>query len=181
MTKREIWKPIPGYLNYKVSNLGRVKSIGRMDARGERRKGKILSRTMNPSGYMMVTLYEGGQRKTYTVHKLVASAFIGDRPNGTEVNHIDEDKTNNSADNLEYVTRLENVRHGTRTARASASMVNHPSKSAPVAQIAADGSVVAVYPSQHEAMRQTGVNNKNISQACLGEKHTAGGYRWERV
>ena len=179
MTNVEIWKPIPGYLNYKVSNFGRVKSIQRLDARGERRKGRILKQAKNPRGYMMVTLYEDGKRTTVTVHKLVMSAFAGERPDGLEVNHIDENKNNNSLENLEYVTRLQNIHHGTRTERATRHMINNPRKSKRVIQYTLDGDFVSEYPSQFEAMRQTGICNRDISAACNGKRKHAGGYKWE--
>ena len=118
----EIWKPIPGYLNYNVSNLGRVRSLGRF-VHGNHGdyfiEGRILKPIKNKGGYLKVNISVNGHRQEHKIHQLVMSAFVGDSPDGLQVNHIDEDKTNNRLDNLEYVTPKENINHGTHNARVS--------------------------------------------------------------
>lgn len=116
----EIWKPVVGYEGiYEVSSFGRVRSIDRIvnggsrwGKRPEHKHGKILSQFSNVDGYKCVHIKIGGKQKEYRVHRLVAFAFLG-KPEGdqTEVNHIDGDKTNNSVDNLEWVSHTENMRH----------------------------------------------------------------------
>lgn len=89
---------------YAVSNLGRVRN-------GERLKKPSVS----GNGYLIFGLFRAGQRTNVLVHRAVAEAFIGPCPAGLQVNHIDGNKQNARADNLEYVTRSENGQHATRT------------------------------------------------------------------
>lgn len=111
----EQWRAIQGYEGlYEVSNTGRVRSLPRQDAAGSKRKMRYLRCPINNSGYPSSTLTRPGFTKRYMVHTLVAEAFIGPRPEGLEVNHIDGCKINNQAANLEYVSHKENVRHAWR-------------------------------------------------------------------
>lgn len=97
----EIWKYIQGTDGaYSVSNQGRIYS---------HRSNKILS--VKKSVYLSVTISINGVRKTVYVHSLVAVHFLGERPNGQQVNHIDGNKHNCRSENLEYVSRLENMIH----------------------------------------------------------------------
>ena len=97
----EAWKPVIGYEGkYQVSDRGRIRRINHLKPRNNR------------YGYPYVVLVgEGRKRETIQVHKLVTEAFIGPRPESLQVNHIDANKENNRADNLEYVSHLENIRH----------------------------------------------------------------------
>lgn len=95
----EIWKPIPGYEElYEASSLGRIRNkYGRVRALREHHK------------YLTLCMYKKGKKKTIDVHRLIALTFIGPSPGpGYEVDHIDGDRYNNRADNLEYVTKKEN-------------------------------------------------------------------------
>lgn len=124
----EEWKPVVGYENeYEVSSLGRVRSLDRtIIARGSRPftyaiKGRIIKQCTSGK-YPLVTLsYVDGlykRQRPVHVHKLVAEAFIGPRPDGTEVCHDDGVKSNNDVSNLRYDTHKNNEadkeRHGTR-------------------------------------------------------------------
>lgn len=105
----EIWKPVVGHEQwYEVSNLGRVK---RVKPAGGARVGVCLKPFPNNSGYYRVFPCINGKNITCYIHHLVALAFLGPRPDGHDINHKDGCKTNNSADNLEYVTRTENHLH----------------------------------------------------------------------
>lgn len=103
----EEYRTIEAFPNYSVSNLGNVKN---------NITGKILkpgnggSRTEEP-GYPKVNLYNSSEHKFCYIHHLVGEAFIGNPKNLPYINHIDEDKTNNKVDNLEYVTITQNNRH----------------------------------------------------------------------
>ena len=108
---KEIWKDIKGYEGlYQVSNLGRVKRVT---------TGRVLKQFPNKQGYLLVSLCKTGKQKSFAIHRLVAQAFILKPENKPEVNHIDEDKTNNMVSNLEWCTRVENNNYGTRTERIS--------------------------------------------------------------
>lgn len=106
------WRPIEGYEGlYEASSLGQIRRI----APGRRtRPGYILAPGIPKKGYKIVKLYRGTTKeeaRSFTVHGLIAAAFLGSRPPGFEVNHIDLNKMNNVASNLEYTTRLDNARH----------------------------------------------------------------------
>lgn len=114
---KEIWKPIVGYEGlYEVSNFGRVKGLERM-VKGRYGNLRFQKETMrkiqiNNRGYCTVRLCKDGNYKYYFVHRLVAEAFIPNDDKTLEVNHKDEDKLNNYAFNLEWVTRKENMNYG---------------------------------------------------------------------
>ena len=123
---KEIWMPIKGYENlYEVSNLGRVRSLGRT-IHGKARngtdadrfyKGKTLTPQGDRNGYLHVGLMKDGVVKIYRIHRLVAQAFIENPDNLPEVNHIDEDRTNNKMDNLEWCTHQYNNSYGNKPAK----------------------------------------------------------------
>lgn len=107
----EHWLPVPGYEGiYEVSNLGRIKSH-------HYREDRILRPGGHPSGHLFVNLCRDGNPKRAGVHQVVARAFVGERPDGYEVRHLDGDPTNNAATNLAYGTHADNMNdrrtHGT--------------------------------------------------------------------
>lgn len=117
--KTEIWKDVIEYEGlYQVSNLGRVKSLNYNHSGKER----IMKQARDGDGYYCVLLYKSGKRKRFSVHRLVAQAFIGPIPKGLVVNHINECQTDNRLENLEICTIRENSIHGTANARRSASL-----------------------------------------------------------
>lgn len=102
----ERWLPVVGWEDlYLVSSRGRMRSLHKQ----ARAKDGILAATVSATGYHMVGLCRGGARSGRTVHSLVAEAFIGPRPDGSEVCHGDGDRTNNHVENLRYGTRSENT------------------------------------------------------------------------
>ena len=110
--KEEIFKTVKGYEGlYEVSDLGRVKSLARKSLIGRNLQEKIMKIPLNPRGYPSISLSKDGKVKLRTIHQLVAEAFLGHEPNGMKliVNHIDFDKTNNNANNLEIVTQRKNT------------------------------------------------------------------------
>ena len=108
---QELWKDAVGYKNlYKISNIGRVRKVERYNKLGELIKGKILKPAMDRRGYLRLGLTNNGIRKQLRVHRLVALAFI-DNPNDLySVDHIDENKTNNRVDNLQWLSNGDNIR-----------------------------------------------------------------------
>ena len=105
----EVWRSVVGYDSiYEVSNFGQVRRVGK--SRGAT-VGKVLRAHRKPNGYLFLDLYCCQQRQVVYVHRLVALAFLGPIPEGYEVNHKDGDKTNPHVENLEYVTRTQNMAH----------------------------------------------------------------------
>ena len=105
----EEWKNIIGYEGlYEVSDKGNVRNVRR----------NTLLRFSNNQGYIQVYLYKNGIRNGFKVHRLVAQAFIPNPDNLPQVNHKDEDKTNNNVDNLEWCDHKYNVNYGHRTENA---------------------------------------------------------------
>ncbi|VGJ85909.1 NUMOD4 motif-containing HNH endonuclease [Klebsiella pneumoniae] len=117
---KEEWKVIEGYENYAVSSLGRIK---RLTSNNNAVAGKVLKTFIATTGYPMVNLIGEKGRKMLSVHRLVAKAFIPKLPGCEEVNHIDSCRSNNAAENLEWVTasgnRLHAYRHGGLTAKGA--------------------------------------------------------------
>ena len=110
----EEWRDIPSAPGYQASSLGRVRSLDRMvlgrDGREELHRGKVLKPQSMRNGYVEVFIRDGKRRKHRTVHTLVAEAFIGERPKGADVMHLNGDRSDNRAVNLCYGTRSENLR-----------------------------------------------------------------------
>lgn len=99
----EEWKPVVGLEgHYEVSNLGRVRSA-------RTKRGKVTGR--NDRGYTIVRLWRDGKPKAYSVHRMVARAFLGPCPDGHEVNHKDGKRNNAAVENLEYLTHSDNMLH----------------------------------------------------------------------
>lgn len=167
------WKQIKGYEDYEVSDTGLVRSL-------KRGKKKILAPAKNGrTGYLHVNLHKDGKRKCLLVHRLVAEAFVPNPQNLPTVNHRDENKLNNEASNLEWLTTAENNRYGTRDLRIALTLRNRPDVSKQVIQLDKFGKVVSQFSSMSEAARQTGIAWSGISQACNGWYKTAGGYFWK--
>ena len=163
----EIWKEIDE--RYSVSNLGRVKS-------NYANKERILKPWKNVYGYLMVDLRHGDSRKGMLVHRLVALAFIEnpDPENFKEVNHKDENKTNNCVDNLEWCNTEYNCNYGTRNQRKAENCKK------PVCSVDMYGNVTH-YNSRNEAAEIVGIDATNISKslsANYSKSITAGGMLW---
>ena len=176
----ETWKNIKGYEGlYQVSTMGRVKSLERTIIKKDGRKQTVKERILNPGidrgGYLLVTLCAGGKRKTLKVHRLVCEAFHDNPNNKSDVNHINENKTDNRACNLEWSTRRENLNHGTHNER----MVKTLSK--PVGQYTLDGELIKVWVSAREAQKQAGFSYKHISNVATGKHKTHKGFVWKYI
>ena len=129
----EIWRPVVGYEGlYDVSSYGRVRSLDRYvkGRYGNYRlhKGKILSPAKDTTGYLKVVLACNGKCKTIKVHRLVAQVFILNPDNLLEVNHKDEDKTNNRVENLEWCNRKYNCNYGSRNIRRRETLIKNGSQ-----------------------------------------------------
>lgn len=174
--EEEIWKPISGYKGlYEVSNMGRVRSLTRF------RKGaygcfeKVYGRIMkgiNNFGYLRVCLSKDKVRRLYSIHRLVANAFIPNPKHYNQINHKNEVKTDNRACNLEWCDARYNNTYGTKLIR------NAIGRSRPVIQYDKTGEKVGEYFGIAEASRQTKISEDNIRQSCKGRHEYAGGYKW---
>lgn len=172
--KCEIWKDVSGYEGlYQVSNMGRVRSIShhaRNNINGGVRltKGQILSQYKMPNGYLQVQLSKNEKREKHYVHRLVANAFLSNKNNCSDVNHIDGDKNNNLVGNLEWCSHSENQIHMVKSGITR--------KALPVLCLETNKS----YSSMSEAERETGINRHMIKESCQNGKSYKG-YNWRFV
>lgn len=167
---REIWKDIEGYEGlYQVSNLGRVKRLKGTYMSTER----ILKPRGNNTGYLQVHLCKNSKSKFDKVHRLVAQAFIPNPENKPQVNHIDENKTNNMVSNLEWVTVKENNNHGTRIERA---IISNQKK---VKAIDIANGEYNYYESIKACGRELGIDPSSITKQLKGKLKQTGGYVFE--
>ena len=162
---KEIWKNIEGFGGlYQVSNLGRVKSSY---------TNRVLKGYKDTCGYLLVGLYKNNIRSSKKIHRLVAQAFIPNPDNKSQVNHIDEDKTNNNLSNLEWVTAKENLNHGTRTERMS------KTQSIPIIATNIKTGESKEFYGLRECSRQVGLHPQNISAVLKGRLKQTGGYTFK--
>ena len=204
--REEIWKDIKGYEGkYMVSNLGRFKSLN------YRRTGKekILEGYPDKDGYLYVQLWKDGKGKNCRINRLVAQAFLENPQNLPEVNHKDEDKTNNRVENLEWCTTQYNIKYGTGIKRRAEKLKGrklseeHKKKiaeklkgrkqseehikkraektSKPVYSIDKESGLITYWESIREAENCTGISKGNICDCLKGRQKSAGGYTWHYV
>lgn len=169
----EIWKSF-GYEDYEVSNFGRVKSY-----KYDKVNGKIMKPYLDTKGYLQIDLQLDGRKRQnrihLAVHRLVAKAFIPNPDNLPQVNHIDEDKTNNRVDNLEWCTNEYNCNyghHGENIAKKTRK---------PVYSIDKDGNIENFDGVRVAARAMTGNPNHSggdIVNVINGKRKTAYGRQW---
>lgn len=184
--ENEIWKDIDGFEGlYQASSEGRIRSLDREVAgkAGSVRilKGKLLKPGMDKDGYLQAKLSKEGKIRTFKVHRLVYAAFNGEIPNELQINHIDEDKTNNRLENLNLMTPKQNANWATRNERVGKAVakanINNPLRSKPVIALDDSGNVVFQFPSTMEAVRN-GFDQGHLISCCLGKRKHHRGYRW---
>lgn len=161
----EIWKTIKDYPNYQVSNLGRVKSLNYG-------KEKILKNNKDKDSYFQIALSKEGKVKVFKVHRLVASAFLPNPDNLPQVNHKDENKTNNCVDNLEWCTGRYNNNYGTHNERMA------KAKSLSILQFTKQGEFVKKWSSAMQVERELKFYQGNISKCCKGKYKSVYGFIW---
>lgn len=150
------------YDGYEVSNTGKVRSLNYKRTR----KTKMLKQAEDKDGYLYVVFWKNGKQKVCKLHRLVACTFIPNPDNLPEVNHINEDKTDNIVENLEWCNRKYNVSYGTRTERTSKRV-----------RCVETG---IIYGSIIEVERETGLDRSSICACCKGKRYkTVGGFHWE--
>ena len=169
---------------YKVSNLGRIMNLNyRNTGRAE-----LMNPSEDTNGYLVVELSKNRKPKTCKVHRLVAFTFLENPENKSQINHKDEDKTNNfvflnkdgSVDkeksNLEWSTPKENSNHGTRNERSAKARTNGK-LSKPVLKLSLTGELIREWESIQECGRN-GFNRGAVSACCRGERKTHKGFKW---
>lgn len=170
----EIWKDVESYKGYyQVSNLGNVRSLTRSFTRSDGKvktfQGKLLTTKAEPSGYKHVNLSKHGKAHSVRIHRLVAYAFIENPNNYPCINHKDENKQNNTVDNLEWCTYQYNLTYNDKQLK----------RATKVDRYAKDGAYINTYISLTEAQRDTGADQRNIGACCRGKIKSCGGYVWK--
>ena len=173
----EIWEPVIGYVgHYEVSNKGRVRSLTRKikcrNGRVTTVKAKMLKLSPNKNnGYINVWLYKQGEVTRFAVHRLVAIAFVQNPRNLNIVNHINEKRTDNVAQNLEWVTHAENLAHRGAFLRGRLKVRKK------IYQYTLGGILINTYGYALETQLD-GFRPNGVTQACLEYAKTYYGYIW---
>ncbi len=203
----EEWKDIPGYEGkYRVSNLGRVKSLPKYHFKTER----ILKGEVDKDGYIKVVLCPDSKtRNKRMVHRLVASAFIDNPNNLPETDHINTIKNDNRVENLRWASRSSNQLNDITRKRTSdrmkgivfsketlkkmsdakkgkkmsksAIIKSAESRCCPVVMIGLGGNRISTFKSIKEAAQVTNISPKRISDVCLNKRNKAGGFVWRKI
>lgn len=171
---------IAGFPDYTVSRNGDVFS---------RKCGRFLKHNISKGGYHSVELFNEHGHKRLLVHRLVAMAYLPNPENLPQVNHISEDKGDNSVSNLEWCDAKYNMNYGTRIhrkvsntdysteKRKQIARINGKAKARPVLQVA-DGKIVNRFNNAKDASVATGIDHSHILDVCNGKRKTAGGFVW---
>lgn len=186
--EKEIWKPVEGFDGrYLVSNLGRVKSVSRIThfitGISRREPERILSPVDNGYGYMYVNLSKNNKTKQHAVHRLVASAFIPNPYNHPQVNHKNEIKSDNRAENLEWCTCRYNIVYGTARTRGieTRNLSGGRSAEKEIYQYDLNGNYIKSFKSIAKAARETGYSETTIRDNCNGKSKRTGNFMYRRV
>ena len=160
-----MYKVIPDYPDYVAFDNGNIYS---------RTTHKLLKVNKKHTGYCTVDLYKNSKSKSVSVHRVIAGLFCENLNGKKEINHIDGDKTNNAASNLEWATRAENLRHAYITGLRKQDV-------SPRCVIATDIETGErkIFKSIYYAARVLHISQGNICMACKGQRPYAGGYYWQ--
>ena len=160
-----MWVKIAEHPNYSVSNDGNVRND---------RTGRILTPVKTKNGYLRVGL----DKKLCRIHRLVAKNFL-ENPNGLQqINHIDGNKENNKAENLEWCTASQNIIHAQKTGlkKINYEGIKNPKS---VIQMSRDGNMIRIFESTMDVQRELGFDASNISKACRNVQKSSYGYKWQ--
>lgn len=168
------FREVPGFSGYLVSRDGRIYSLFR---------NKFLRQGVSKFGYNRVGLYStpGGKPKWVAVHRIVAQAFLPNPENLPQVNHKNEIKTDNRAENLEWCSCSYNINYGKRNDTVSKKLMEHKTKTVgrKIRQLDREtGETIRVWDSMHQIERELGISHSSICRCCTGRRKTQGGFRW---
>lgn len=177
MYKKEQWRPIKDFQRlYKVSNHGNIFSL---------RTNKYRKLQKDKDGYLKVTLYNGNNSRKYMVHRLVATAFIPNPQNKSQIDHIDTIKTNNNVQNLRWATRLQN-RHNPISMQRYSKLDHRTCLGKRGIKHCSSKPILCVQLQQTfwgcmQAERLLGVDHRHIQDVLhnRNRRKTAGGFHWE--
>ena len=177
---KEIWKDIKGYEDcYEISNLGRVRSKHRkvlQFCKGVKTeftyKGVLLKPQLINSGYYVVSLYKSSIQKKFLVHRLVAEAHLDNSNNLTQINHKDEDKLNNCADNLEWCSVNYNMTYNNRAKKVGQKIGKK------IFVYDKNYKQINIFNSSKEASYFLHIPDRGIRKACCRENHLYKNYIW---
>lgn len=170
----EVWKSHPDIPGIEVSTFGNVRTLDRVISTEKMtrfQKGQAL-KPCDAKGYLLVGIKINGKLVKRGVHRLVAQTFIPNPDNSPEVNHKDCDRKNNNVDNLEWVTRQENIAYRDKLGHTAR---NNKPKS-PVFAVNLSTLEVSHFSSQHEAGRELGINQCDVNAVLKGRQKTAHGF-----
>lgn len=173
--QKEIWKVYQELPFIEVSNLGRVKTKDRIVTRGNGGKyfvkGRVLKQHLQPNGYMYVRFRLNGKKVKLYVHRIVATCFIPNPDNYPQVNHKDNDPTNNAVSNLEWCTNQYNQDYKKNFGTSPAQIFGRP-----VIAVNLETSEIFWFKTQTEAAYQLVANVGHINEVIKGKLHKTGGY-----
>ena len=175
----EEWRDIVGYEGlYQVSNMGRVKSLERLDVKNQYSKEiQIMKQQLSNSGYLTVCVTNGSKKKLLLVHREVCNAFVNNKENLPCVNHKDENKLNNKVGNLEFCTYKYNCNYGTRNERVLKSQIENSKYFRKVFQYDKNGSFLKEWGSIHEIFKET-YKKRVVYECCIRMRGSGFGYLW---
>lgn len=168
-------KSIIGFPNFWISASGIVYK----DNWNHTKERRALKSFNDLDGYPRVRLIKNGKKYVKTVHRLVANAFIPNPDNKPQVNHINGIKSDNRAENLEWVTPSENIKHSYNTLGKKRNPHFNVYRKW-VVRIK-DGIIIDKFHGTREASRQTGIRQARISDCCRGLIKHAGGFQWKYI
>lgn len=181
----ETFKDIPGYEGlYQVSDYGAVRSL---------KFGKVryLKNVKRPTGYCQIDLCRDGEKKMFSIHRLVYETFNGPIPEGYEIDHVNTIRDDNRLSNLRVVTRKGNMANqitAERKRESNQRLAKDPkwreairnALSKPILQLdKTTGEVIREWECAADASRELGIKHANISLCCHGKQNTAGGFKWK--